>query len=104
MNKKIAPQRRTGSGVPGSWSGNGEDESGRVFRVSRPGFLDGAFARLIFRITWAWVQIGRWYAFRRECDWCRRRLGGNPWGYRITHGHGICPACGKKFMSPNANN
>jgi len=88
--------------VPRSWSGNREVKSGRGSRVSRPGFLDVAWAWLVFHTVWAWVEIGRWYAFRRECAWCKCRLGGNPWGYRITHG--ICPACSKKLMSPTANN
>lgn len=33
----------------------------------------------------------RWLTLRRQCAWCKRRLGGNPFATRTTSG--ICNSC-----------
>lgn len=40
--------------------------------------------------------LARWWHWRRVCSWCQRRLGGNPWARRITHG--VCRDCKNNFL------
>jgi len=35
--------------------------------------------------TWNWLHC------KRTCSWCKKRLGGNPLSFNVTHG--ICPVC-----------
>lgn len=38
-----------------------------------------------------WPRLARWWQWRRECSWCKQRMGGNPWARQTTHG--LCSAC-----------
>ena len=52
------------------------------------------FTWLVFHAIAFWSNASYWLRFRRVCAWHEpkpRRLGGNPFARRLTHG--ICPEC-----------
>jgi hypothetical protein len=52
------------------------------------------FAWLIFHVLAIWSTTSYWLRFRRVCAWHEpkpRRMGGNPFTRRATHG--MCPEC-----------
>ena len=51
---------------------------------------------LSFCLGWAVVILNgivhsKWYHLGRKCGWCKKRMGGNPFARKISHG--ICPTC-----------
>ena len=61
------------------------------------GRLNTAFAWLVFHAVVIWAGAHAWLTLKRQCAWCRCRLGGNPLSRNVTHG--ICPACRKRFLA-----
>lgn len=41
-------------------------------------------------------RLERWLKVKRECAWCRKRLGGNPKAKETSHG--ICRPCMRKQL------
>ena len=55
-----------------------------------------------FRAVEKLLNLWWWLKCRRVCAWCLARMGGNPRGWRVSHG--ICPACRCRFYDDdNAN-
>jgi hypothetical protein len=51
-------------------------------------------AWITFHVVAIWSAVSYWLRFRRVCAWHEpkpRRMGGNPFARRVTHG--ICPDC-----------
>lgn len=82
--------RWVGIGVPPRRNGRKSDCDGMTLFAPAPGQQPGESERAVPGegfLSRSKRRLARWWTLRRECCVCHRRLGGNPWAGRVSHGY-----------------